>query len=226
MPKSMRKRKQGRKRRARSAIGVKFGNNRLPLPPRTTCDFTYNVALNVNNVGAVFANVRYQPTYAYDIDPTLGSTAMPFFTEMGTLYRYYRVLSSRIVVHFSNKENFSTIVYLCAVNFDPTANTSTYQNYLSNPVSRHHVVGPATGNGIGTLQSSQTTNGFSGSKWLGDADPYSARTNGTGGAPANNWYWLVGCRSDGNTFTANNGVFCDITIHIRLCFFEEESPAT
>jgi len=228
MPKSRRvknRNRRGKKKSSnRGAIGVRFGNNRLPLPPRTTCDFTYNVAINLINIGATYANARYNPTFAYDVDPTLGSTAMPFFSELGKLYRYYRVVSSRITFHFSNKELFSGLVYICPVNFDPGINSASYQNYLSNPLSKHFVFGPYSGHGTGSMTHSASTADFAGSRWLGDADSYSARADGTGGGPTNSWFWMVGTRTDGNVFTAGSGVFSDITIHIRLTFFEEESP--
>jgi hypothetical protein len=200
---------------------------RLPIPPRMTTTLTYSSIVNITNVLATAANVRYDPSFCYDVDPILGSTAMPFFSELAGLYRYYRCLSARIVVEAVNRETFPSVLYVTPVNFDPGANYSavTAANYLSNPLARSTPLSPITGNSRGTIRNYFRISDFSGSKWTGDVDLYSARADGTGGSPVNTAWFTVGIRSDGGLYGANGGVFCNITIHIEICFFEETSPS-
>jgi len=231
------KRKQKSRRRGKrsnnrkgvnSVLGERISVGRLPIPPRTTTWLTYNEVLNIINVGGTAANVRYEPTFCYDINPTLGSTAMPFFTELAGLYRYYRAIRAQIHIEAVNHENFAQIIYVCPCNFDPTANYSATvaQQFLSNPLCRSQPLGVATGASTKVLNNRLTISMFSGSKWTGDADAYSARTDGTGGAPANNAWFTVGARTDGNVHTANGGIFISATLRIEICFFEETTPST
>jgi len=212
------KKKKGKRRDNGSHAALMRGA--LPLPARLYVRTRFNTTIQLNNTGIAYASRRYVPTYCYDVDPTVGSTAMPFFTEVMTLYRYYRTIKSKITCHFGNADGTNTTIYICPVNFDPTANTANYQNYLSNPNSKSAILGLSTGSDTKTLTHSATTDGFAGSKWLGDQDFFS----GTGTtSPANNWYWQVGLY---NPVNLTNGVVINITIDITFCAFEESSPST
>jgi len=194
----------------------------LPLPERLTVRTRFQTSFSMNNAGVNYANRRYSPVFCYDVDPTLGSTSMPFFTEIMTLYRYYRTMNSKIRVQFINLEAAAIhTAYICPVNFDPTANTSSYQSYLSNPNSRSVILGNATGESRGTLTHSASTNMFAGSRFTGTEDAYSG--NATGTAPINQWYWIVGSYCP-QGFTA--GVAVDITIDITFVAYEEGTPST
>ncbi len=214
------------KRRPRQPVdpakGLSLKTGRLPLPPRVTIWTRFQKDIDMSNAGVAFANVRFQPTYCYDVDPLGASTAMPFFTEMAGLYRFYRCVSSRITVHFANADSAPATVYVCPVNFDPGANTSSFQNYLSNPNCREAIIGATSGNSKATLRARATTDGFSGSRWLGLSDSYSATSAGTT-TPNNNWFWIVGAHNI-NLFT--NGVFASIVMDVEITFFEETSPST
>jgi len=196
----------------------------LPIPPRLRIKTRFQKTINLNNAGLMSANVRFEPTFCFDVDPVLGSTAMPFFAEVMGLYRFYRTIRSKITVQYCNLEGgFSILGCVCPVNFDPTANTLLYQNYLSNPNSKSKLIGIATGEDTGTIHHHATTAGFAGSRWLGDADYYSAL--GTGTAPQNNWYWYVGI-STSNAAGFGNGAQIAITMEVEFVAFEETSPSS
>ena len=110
-------------------ITINRSLNYMPSRLRTT--LKYNTSGILNNAGVVFANVRLKPTDAYDVDPTLGSTSMPGFTELAAIYRYYRVRACLFKADFSNRESFPLMAYVALVNQDPGQNSSAYQNYLS-----------------------------------------------------------------------------------------------
>jgi hypothetical protein len=191
-------------------------------PRRVRASLLYHAFGVVNNVGIAHANVRYTPTYAYDIDPLLASTAMPGFTEWGAIYRFYRTHSSSIRVTFSNKEAFPITSCICPVNFDPTANTASFANYFSSRLSKTAAAGPLTGNGVNVLQNSFTTADIGGVASIQTLDSYCAQTSGAA-APGNNWYWFVGILTDGSLLV--NGVFFDVALTVDVEFFELQSPS-
>jgi hypothetical protein len=192
--------------------------------PRYRCSLRYHGNITINNAGFTAANVRYIPTFAYDVDPTVGSTAMPGFTELGTLYRVYRVNGAQISCSFSNREAFPVEVYVSAVNSDPGANYSvgTAQTYCAQRTSKSMEIGPLTGNGIGTLKDRQLTSRFGGAVNTLTTDFYVGTTGGT--APSNNWYWTVGVISVPSNLSA--GVQLRVVMDIDLEFFEVSAPAS
>jgi len=189
------------------------------MVPRLRTRLRYNTTTNVNNGGSIFANKRYQPTAAFDIDPVLGSTAAPGFAELANIYRYYRVNAYTMRCSFSNAEAFPVTVYLCAVNFDPGANSTSFQTFLSSRECRKKFLGPLTGNGMGTLVHRVQIADFTGASNLGTSDPYSALTNAI---PANNTFHMVGAVALVNLV---NGVDFTLDVDFDIDFFELASPA-
>jgi len=227
----MRKMKKGNGKRGKgrnkpnpggAIYGLRMKHDGMPIPPRITTWLRFQKDIDMNNAGVAFANVRFEPTFCYDVDPVVGSTAMPGFAEYAGLYRFYRCIFSRLTVHFSSADANPITVYICPMNFDPTANSVNYQNYLSNPNSKIGILGLAQGNGKVSLHHHAGTDKFAGSRWVGDSDSYCALSAGAA-APANNWFWVVGGHNLSN-FT--NGVFCSIVLDIEICFFEQTTPAS
>jgi hypothetical protein len=189
---------------------------------RLRCTLRYSTTGLLNNAAVARANSRYNPVNVYDVDPTLGSTSCPGFTEYGQIYRLYRTRSSTCKVTFSNKEIFPVCCYLCPVNTDPGANNATPQTYLSNKLCKERTVGPLTGNGLCALRDHQTTCDFAGVLDTQQIDTYCGFTNG-GTAPTNAWYWMVGVVTDGTVMSA--GVLINVIIEIEVEFFELLSPS-
>jgi len=192
-------------------------------PRRLRASLRYSLTGITNNAGFVYTSRRYIPTYVYDVDPSLGSTAVPGLAEYGGIFRLYRVRGSQVKVTFSNKEVFPVTCYICAVNTDPGLNTANYSYYLSNRLSKQRVVGPLTGNGIAILTDAQTTGDFAGIPDTQQLDTYCGSING-GTAPTNNWYWQVGVVTDGTVLAA--GVVINVCIDMDVEFFELLNPAT
>jgi len=170
------------------------------------------------------ANIRFTPTFAYDVDPTLGSTAMAGFAEYAALYRYYRVQGSKIVCHFANKDTVQNcVVYVTPVNSDPGANyaVSVAQQYLANPNTKVGIIGPSLGRNTTVITHKTSTAAYGGSWNHNVQDNYCAPT--VGGAPSNNWYWDIGILG---TTVVSTGVVTLSTISIDIEFFELQNPAT
>jgi len=191
--------------------------------PRVNTNLRFNIVGTINNAGFLYANNRYRPTNAYDVDPSLGSTSMPGFAELAGIYRRYRVNAATVKISFSNNETFSVGIHLCPDNSDPGSNTSGFQKFLSNPDCQNLVVGPSTGNSVGRLSSTEYVSSFGGSSTREKIDDnYSGDTSGTN-PPPNNIYWYVGIVSAVNLVS---GVYFNIDCDVNLDFYELTTPAT
>lgn len=177
----------------------------------------------INQTGLTYANVRYEPSYAYDVDPALGSTSMPGFAEYAAIYRLYRVRSSRIRVTYANLEAFPVVFCICPANTDPGSNTANYKNYFSSTLGRTKTIGPLTGNSAGVLSHAASTNVIGGVKDMQVLDGYCGSTNG-GTVPPNNWWWFVGVLGFSNFTGAGLGIQASIEVEVE--FFELLNPST
>jgi hypothetical protein len=206
--------------RAKMYLMVNRSINYMPSRFRTVLAFTkfYNMNFATNN----FANTRFEPTNAYDVDPTLGSTAVPGFTELAGCYRFYRVKQFRVKCSFSNNDTTtSAVCYVCPVNTDPGVNTTTYQQLLSNRRSVQKIVGPSTGNGIvNNITTDVSVDDYGGVKWTGQLDAYCASTSSS---PTNNIWVAVGIESSA---ALTNGMAVNFNLIIEIEFFELNDPAT
>jgi hypothetical protein len=158
----------------------------------------------------------------YDVDPTLGSTSVPYFNELAGIYRFYRLVRSNIKVSYSNNEAFGVNVYVLPMNFDPTANSTNYEEFVSNPLCKQRMIGPLTGNGVTLLTHNATTAQFAGSMNPHVADYYSGPTSGAS-APVNSWYWTYGFTTGGSVIV--NGITTNVQVFMDAEFYELGTPA-
>jgi len=165
------------------------------------------------------------PTYLYDIDPALGSTNMPFFTELAGIYRRYRLVKCKMVLSFANRETFPVVVYIVPDNSDPGNNSATPATFFSNPLCKKMVIGGTSGNNRGTLRHSFTVAQFAGSVDAHLDDQYSARMDGTGGQPPQAITFVFGCVTTGSdNLTTTGGLSLSIDLKLTFDVFEVTSP--
>lgn len=191
----------------------------MPARLRTTLRFD-KVAL-MNNVGSNYANIRFEPTYAYDVDPTVGSTAMPGFTELAGVYRKYRVIGFKASLKVSNAESFPLTLYAGPTNSDPGANTINYNNYLPNKAIKKVVLSAKGGRDAASINDRVTVANFGGASNLSIEDGYSALTS-TATPPNNNVFYMIGMYSSSNFVS---GVWYTIDLDIELDFYELANPS-
>jgi len=192
------------------------------MPDRLRTVLSFNGNGNLNNGGFTYANSRLIPTYAYDVDPVLASTSLPGFAEMQTIYRSYRVNWFRQVCAFSNEEAFPILVYMCPLNVDPGADTTLFQQLLSNKRCVKTLLGPLTGNGISTLDTGRVgVDEFGGTAMTLADDKTAAQTTS---APQNNLYIATGVITNGVN-TLANGCFVTTDLYIEIDFFELLTPS-
>jgi hypothetical protein len=110
------------------------------VPPQLVTTLSFQKSENITNIGQNFVSVSYRPNGVYDIDPTVGSAAVPGFAEMMTLYNYYRVLSYRYELEVVSEEDFAITVYVLNTNVNPPAPTS-FPQYAMNPLCQTKILG-------------------------------------------------------------------------------------
>jgi hypothetical protein len=172
-------------------------------------------------VGNQAIGARYRPTAAYDIDPALGSTATPGFSELAAFYSNYRVTTSKLVLEASNQSSAQgAMIVLCPLNADPGAAPSlgTVQSWIEQPYAEIKAMGTA-GSPAVHIEKTISTEKIFGSKmvYFDDAFTSLVTTN-----PTNNWYWAIGAISPlavaGSTLTVNTL----IEIYIGIEFFSRK----
>jgi hypothetical protein len=195
----------------------------LVAPTRLSVTLRFAAVKNVYLVANQAANIRFNPVYAYDIDPAFASTAMPGFTEYGGLYKAYRVQAATIRVKAANSETSELIAYVVAVNSDPGANYSAAvaTTQLAQPDTKQVMLGASSGDSVGTLVLRESTQRFAGVWNRNIYDNYVGTMSGA--APNNAWYFSVGVYSYANM--AVRGLSCMIVIDVDLEFFELTNPS-
>jgi hypothetical protein len=195
------------------------------MPASVVTRMRFNEYGILNNAGNTAAGKRWAPTNLYDVDPVLGSTAIPGFTEMSGLYRVARLNWSSAQVKFTNAEaNLIMVVGLMPINYDPGPNpsASVCQSFLSNPLCKTVQLGLASGMGSGSLRSRASTAQFAGSPVINVADSYATST--TASTNPNNWWWLLFASANVGTFI--NGIGYTISFDLEIRFSELANPAT
>jgi hypothetical protein len=164
----------------------------LIMPDRmyTRLRFSGITAITVPTTSAV-GFYRYRPSSAYDIDPALGSTAMPGYTELAAFYQTYRVTMSRMKIIVVNPSPVTTAtVAMGPVNFDPGATPSA--GYITamagQPYAQYKLAG-LLGSPPITLESTMSTEKIFGSRQIYFDDNFNSLVTGI---PINNWFWVIG----------------------------------
>jgi len=194
-------------------------------PDRVRTHLRFHTFGLIQNATSSSGSVRYEPTYAYDIDPTVGSTAMPGFAEWAGLYRKYRVNGCIAKITFANQEALPVLCYISATNSDPGTNVlpSVAQTFLAQPITRSELAGPLTGNSATKIMNLPVSvAGFAGSANHDIDDAYASFVTGT--APANNMWLQVGCVKSNNA-SLSAGVSFDLVIDLDIEFFEVTTPS-
>jgi hypothetical protein len=193
-----------------------------PFSPRLRTKLRWSIGQQINNVGAIFANIVLEPTWIYNMVGS-GALSIPFFAALSAIYRYYRVRAWTLTASFANSETFNVVSYLLPTNSAPGSNSAAWAAYLSDPLCKMALMGPLTGLNSRKLTQHTSVQTFSGSLDTGTDDLYSGTTSGT--APTNNTFHIVGIQSP-SAVVFVNGVTVQLHIEVELDFFELATPAT
>jgi len=139
-----------------------YKSPRTVMPSTYVTNLKYIVQDTVTNVGGVRASISFR-TEAYDVDPALGSTAMPGFAELGALYARYRALRMTYKFSVANQEAFS-ITTIHGFSNSSIASGSLSIGYAGNPLFNSGMLGPLTGQGRATYRQSASVVAVAGSQ--------------------------------------------------------------
>jgi len=217
--------KGGRKGPRGGAVNVRVGQELVNrtlnfMSPRFKTRLTFNKFINLGlAAGTSFKQIYFQPTFAYDVDPVVGSDGMAGFFELGKLYTKYRVNSYTIIANFCNNEQFAVQAMIMPTNTNG-GGSFTPQTIMANPRTKRALVGTYA-QYPKKLRDRVTIADFGGSSNTKSADTYSGLTAGPT-APANNIFHVVAIWADSATF--EQGVTIDATITVDIEFFELITP--
>lgn len=193
-------------------LGVQF-----PDKVRVRLRFTEFIGSTIT-VGSSFITQRFRPTNVFDVDPVLGSTAVPGFQEMANIYGSYRTVASSCSLQASQNGTQSAMsIVVVPLNQDPGASPSSvvaaswYGAFGSKSALCSQIGGPPI-----TIKNSMTTEKIFGTKAVYFDDNFSAPVTG---GPTNNWYWAYSANLSGNASGTAVTVSGRITVNIVVEFF-------
>jgi len=217
--KTKRSPRKGKGRRKGSKITT-GGSRQRTMPDRMRVKLSFNKLIRMNHAGFASIGTRFQWNSAYDIDPTVGSAAIPGYAEYSALYSYYRVMSTRATVRMVNYEGFDVFANLRLTNTDPGTSSSNAVIDASLPHAKKALLKPCGfTTGVAMPNEKTLSIGISASRLLGDR---AARTDAeyraiTAGNPTDLlWVGLMLETGTGSLFA--NGVEVLWTIEIMVEF--------
>lgn len=190
------------------------------VPPAFVTNLVFQSTAHspLNNAGLTYASVRFRPTSAYDVDPSLGGTSMPGFNELAGLYGKYRVLRWRTEVTAVNLELDNAMNFIVFhSNFDLGNNYSQVQSQFGNSFSKYKFLSPKGGADRATIRTPwMSARSLVGTDSVYFDDDYSANVNAS---PINNSYVNIGIWT-GNSVNLALGVNVQIVITAEIRFSE------
>lgn len=197
-------------------MGEKSSITRMTMAASTIVPFKYLVHGILNNVGGVRASNRYDSD-AYDVDPALGSTAMPGFAEWATLYQRFRPLRMKYEYEIANNETFNIVVLSGFSAGVSVASGSLGIVYAGNPYWKCHTCGPLTGsNKVVTTDTREIADIFGTKQVLYD-DLYTGSTTSSSFTTASKCMSYIGIVASGvNVFAAGVECLAEITLWVQL----------
>jgi hypothetical protein len=163
MPKQNRQRKRNgtprpKARRAAPLLDLPrmnlYRSPRVGMPQEYRTTLKYHTYGTVTNAAGFVASIKFS-TNAYDVDPTLGSTAMPYFLELSAIYQRFRTLRIGYKFIVQNAEAFPVSI-LTGFSQASVASGSLGITYAGNPHFKVTGLAPATGNSCRTITGSTT----------------------------------------------------------------------
>jgi len=136
-----------------SASGMKWQlPQRLAFPDSLRTRLQYSIPLQIIVGGGTTNSLRFTSN-AYDVDPALGSTAMPYFTELSAVYTKFRTLGVKYNFQVTNAEAFP-LAMIYGIMINSLGSTALGVNYAGNPYMHTMILSQSNG--------SQSTRTFQG----------------------------------------------------------------
>jgi len=187
-------------------------------PDEVDVILTYPAAGTLHNASLTVSQ-RWTPNAAYDVDPTLGSTSTPGFSEWAAMYTYYRVVSYDVDMMVSNLEAFPLIVYSINTNEDPHLLGTGFIDYQTQPFSKTAIIGSLTGAANARFHHHVPCAKLLGSNAVDTADSLRAVTTGV---PADLLWYGLGIQAPPGSL-CNNGVLFNLKIRMNIKFYGRQN---
>lgn len=182
------KRKQGNRPKASLTVMA---------PRRQRKEFAYSVVFNLTNNGNQTVSRRFYTNGWYDMDPTVGSTAMAGFSEFMAIWNYFRGMSYRYQITLNNQEPITIQYVIFPSNTDPGTAGTAVVSWVGLPHAKSGLLGAVGGQSRATIRGSNTIADIVGQN-VGYEDNY----RGTSSAnPADLTYLAVGLNAINGDFT-------------------------
>jgi hypothetical protein len=185
------------------------------MPEQFDTTFRYITTLNAATAASTLSSHRYQ-TNAYVVDASVASTAMPGWTELGTLYARFRTLDIGYKFNIANMEGFPVHVIHGFSNVVIASGSLTMQ-YAGNPLFRSTILATASGQSRACVQRRAAVTTIAGTSQALYDDLYTGSTTSNTLASAGTCHAYLGLSAGTNTFTALGVVVqVEITLRVRL----------
>jgi len=184
-------------------------------PATVTVPLKYLVHGTLNNAGAIRVSNSYR-TDAYDVDPAIGSTAMPGFAEWATIYQRFRTLEMAYEHRIANNEAFALNILH---GFSPNLISSgTFTITMTgNPNFSLNQVGALTGKSTAVVRGQKSVCAIVGSTQPLYDDLYIGSTTSQTLATAGTVYCHIGLVCPGAlVFVAGAEVITTITLWVQF----------
>jgi hypothetical protein len=169
---------------------------------------------------ATYATRRWRPSAAFDIDPLIGSDAIPGFAELAALYGNYRVTVSRAHMMITNPStSLGVQLIVVPLSEDPGASPdgNTLNSWPDNPFAKSKLCG-LLGSPPCSITCEMTTEKLFGTNEVYTDDVYAASV---ATVPSRNWYWAVGVAT-GTAPTANISCTLVYKFDIGIKFYKRK----
>jgi hypothetical protein len=187
----------------------------MMVPESLETELKFVALLVVTNAAGFAASTRYSSN-AYDVDPSVGSTAMAGFAEFAAFYKKFRTLSMSYKFNVQNAEAFGVTI-MHGFSTTSIASGSLSFQYSTNPLFQTSALGPATGFGIKTFRGNASICKIYGTETPLYDDLFTGSTTSSTLATASTAWCYLGLIS--NTALTALGVLVTAEIKLRVQFY-------
>lgn len=198
-----------------------YSSPRNIMPQEYDTRLKYIVQDNLTTVGAFQTSIKFR-TDAYDVDPTLASTAMPGFAELAAIYSRFRTLKIGYKFTVMNAEAFSQTV-IHGFSGASIATGALNISYAGNPLFWTSGVGPATGQNRGIFKRKVSVVEIAGTQQALVDDLYTGSTTSSTLATAGtNWCYIGNISPIAQTAA---GMIVTVEIELTVRFYRPNTLA-
>lgn len=199
-----------------------YTSPRIGWPQEYVTTLQYVTIGTLNTVAGTIASLRLTSN-AFDVDPSLGGTAMPGFTEYANFYTRFRVLQFSYETQFLNREAFNILGYS---GFSNSSAAVVGHTTTGQALWKSGTMGPLTGCNKLKLRDSQSIVTITGTKTSLFDDLFTGSTSSSSLPSAGTCHYYAVIESPNAVFTAGGGADYRVIISLKLQFYKVNTLVT